>query len=55
VLCGKENAAWVCRIDLPPGKYLYQFVVDDDWINDPDNPVLANSGNGGLASVIEKR
>jgi dienelactone hydrolase len=55
VLCGKENAAWVCRIDLPAGKYLYQFVVDDNWINDPDNQVLANSGNGGLASVIEKR
>ena len=24
-------------------------------INDPNNPVLANSGNGGLASLIEKR
>jgi dienelactone hydrolase len=55
VLCGKENGAWVCRIDLPVGKFLYQFVVDDDWINDPDNRVLENSGNGGLASVIEKR
>ena len=55
VLCGRETAAWVCRIDLPAGKYLYQFVVDDDWINDPGNPSLADSGNGGLASVIEKR
>jgi hypothetical protein len=55
VLCGKVSAAWVCRIDLPAGKYLYQFVVDDDWINDPDNPSLADSGNGGLASLVEKR
>jgi dienelactone hydrolase len=55
VLCGRENTGWVCRIDLPAGKFLYQFVVDDNWINDPDNPVSANSGNGGLASVIEKR
>ena len=54
-LCGKEAGAWVCRIDLPVGKYLYQFVVDDDWINDPDNPLLEASGNGGVASVIIKR
>jgi dipeptidyl aminopeptidase/acylaminoacyl peptidase len=55
VLFGKEHGVWVCRIDLPTGTYLYQFVVDDEWINDPDNPKLEDSGNGGLASVIEKR
>ena len=55
VLCGKESGVWVCRIDLPPGKYLYQFVVDDEWINDPDNPVLEDSGNGSMASVIETK
>jgi dienelactone hydrolase len=54
VLCAKENGRWVCRVDLPAGKYLYQFVVDDEWITDPDNPVLEESGNGGVASVIVK-
>ena len=54
VLCGKEDARWACRIDLPAGKYLYQFVVDDEWITDPDNPVFENSGNGSVASVIVK-
>lgn len=54
LLCGKENARWVCRVDLPDGRYLYQFVVDDEWITDPDNPVLEDSGNGGVASVIVK-
>ena len=54
-LCGKASGAWVCRVDLPAGKYLYQFVVDDEWINDPDNPALEDSGNGGRASVIVKR
>jgi len=53
-LCGKENGRWVCRVDLPAGKYLYQFVVDEEWINDPDNPLLEDSGNGGTASVIVK-
>ena len=54
VLCGKENGRWVCRVDLPAGRYLYQFVVDDEWINDPDNPLLEDSGNGGPASVVVK-
>ena len=45
----------MCRVDLPAGKYLYQFVVDDEWINDPDNPQLEDSGNGGPASVIVKQ
>ncbi len=55
ILCGKQNVQWICRIDLPPGKYLYQFVVDDTWINDPRNPLLEDSGNGGDASVIVKQ
>jgi acetyl esterase/lipase len=54
-LCGKETGRWVCRVDLPAGHYLYQFVVDEVWINDPDNPLLEDSGNGGSASVIVKR
>jgi len=50
-----KNGGWVCRVDLPAGKYLYQFVVDDQWINDPDNPLIEDSGNGGMASVIMKK
>jgi pimeloyl-ACP methyl ester carboxylesterase len=54
VLCGKQGDRWVCRVDLPAGKYLYQFVVDDEWITDPDNPLLEDSGNGSVASVLVK-
>ena len=54
VLFGRENGKWICRVDLPPGKYLYQFVIDDAWINDPANPRVEDSGNGGNASVIVK-
>jgi hypothetical protein len=42
-------------VDLPAGKYLYQFVLDDEWVNDPGNPRLEDSGNGGPASVIVKK
>jgi dienelactone hydrolase len=55
VLCGHETGHWVCRVDLPAGKYLYQFVVDDEWITDPDNPIIEDSGNGSVASVIVTR
>ena len=55
LLFGKENGRWVCRVDLPAGKYLYQFVVDDEWILDPGNPVIEDSGNGSMASVVMKR
>ena len=54
VLCGQERDRWVCRVDLPAGRYLYQFVVDDEWITDPDNPSLEDSGNGSVASVLVK-
>ena len=54
LLCEKDDGRWVCRVDLPAGKYLYQFVVDDEWITDPDNPILEDSGNGGVASVLVK-
>lgn len=55
VLCGRDSSGWVCRIDLPAGKYLYQFVVDDEWITDPDNALVEDSGNGSVASVVVKR
>jgi hypothetical protein len=46
------------RLDLPrrPPRWqtLYQFVVDDEWITDPDNP-LVEATNGSAASVILKQ
>ena len=53
-LCGRVEDSWVCRIDLAPGKYLYKFVVDDDWILDPDNPIREDDGTGNTNSVIVK-
>ena len=28
---------WVISVRLQPGKCLYKFVVDNNWIRDPDN------------------
>jgi dienelactone hydrolase len=52
-LCGRDVAEWVCRIDLPAGKYYYQFVVDDDWILDPANP-SREAPDGNMSSVLLK-
>jgi dienelactone hydrolase len=48
----KENGAWICRINLPPGKYFYKFVVDREWIVDPANAEKADDGNGNINSVL---
>jgi hypothetical protein len=52
-LFAKEGDHWICRINLPPGKYLYKFVVDGSWIVDPDNPRIEDDGLGNLNSVRE--
>jgi hypothetical protein len=51
LLCGKEGDGWVCRIDLTPGKYTYKFVIDGDWILDPDNPSTEDDERGFTNSV----
>lgn len=48
----KEGDHWVCRIKLEPGKYLYKFIVDGDWITDPGNQVTEDDGNGNINSVL---
>jgi AMP-activated protein kinase-like protein len=52
VLCAKEPAEWVCRIDLAPGKYTYKFIIDGDWILDPDNPNTEDDERGFTNSVL---
>ncbi|MDQ1639194.1 MAG: hypothetical protein QOF62_2533 [Pyrinomonadaceae bacterium] len=51
-LCAKEGDRWVCRMKLEPGKYLYKFIVDGDWITDPDNRNTEDDGNGNINSVL---
>jgi hypothetical protein len=50
----KEGDAWVCRVDLPPGKTTYKLVVDGRWIVDPTNPKAEPDGKGNANSVVER-
>ncbi len=39
----KNGEEWVCRVHLAKGTYKYMFVVDGNWIPDPDNPLQDKS------------
>jgi hypothetical protein len=52
LLCGKEGDGWVCRIDSAPGKYTYKFIIDGDWILDPDNANTESDERGFENSVL---
>src|SRR5467141_93086 len=44
--CLKKADAWVCHVDLAPGKYTYKFLVDGIGLNDPTNSAAEDDGNG---------
>ncbi len=50
--CAREGDAWICRLDLAPGKYTYKFLVDGVGYNDPANPATEDDGQGHIDSVI---
>lgn len=37
---------------LPPGRYIYKFLVDGEWLDDPANPRKISDGHGGYNSVL---
>lgn len=50
----KEDGIWKCTLKLKPGKYEYQFVVNDtDWVVDPKSDKVVNNKYEGKNSVIE--
>lgn len=53
-LFAREGDAWVCHVDLPPGKHAYRIVVDGRMYLDPANPKIEDDGRGNVNSVVEK-
>lgn len=45
------DTAWFCDISLAPGKHLYKFVVDGEWVNDPENKQKEDDTYGAYNSV----
>lgn len=46
-----NNGYWKYRLPLPAGKHHYKFIVDGNWILDPDNSVKEYDGEGNINSV----
>ena len=39
-------------VDLVPGRYEYKYVVDGEWVADPENPEWVVNEHGTLNSVL---
>jgi len=48
----KVKNGWKFTVKLPHGKHHYKFIVDDNWIVDPRNPVKEYDNNGNINSVF---
>lgn len=50
----KENGVWKCTVSMKPGKYEYQFVVNEtDWVVDPKSDNSVKNKYEGMNSIIE--
>jgi 1,4-alpha-glucan branching enzyme len=48
----KDESAWKTTLWLPPGVYEYRFVVDGEWMSDPNSRGSAPNEFGGTNSVV---
>jgi chromosome partitioning protein len=48
----KKDGTWSKTIFLAPGTYQYRFLIDDDWVEDQNNPNQVDNSFGGKNSVI---
>jgi len=47
-----RNGTWHTALDLEPGQWLYKFVVDGQWVQDPATPDHDADGQGGQHSFV---
>lgn len=48
----REGDTWRLPLYLPDGTYAYKFIVDGNWITDPDNPIVRPDGSGNYNSYL---
>jgi hypothetical protein len=48
----KTETGWELPLYLREGTHAYKFIVDGNWITDPENPVTRPDGAGNLNSFI---
>lgn len=52
-LMRKTSTGWETQLDLPPGEYPYKFIVDGNWMLDPDNKLQQSDGNNNVNSLMK--
>jgi 1,4-alpha-glucan branching enzyme len=54
VACKKQkDGTYTVTVKLTPGTYEYKFIVDEEWVVDPDNPTWAMNHYGTFNSVAQ--
>ena len=46
------DGLWVKELSLPPGRYEYRFVVNGQWVDDPNAKETAPNPHGGMNAVL---
>jgi len=49
----KTDSVWKITLELKPGAYQYKFLVDGEWVNDPNNVRTVPNQFGSLNNVLE--
>jgi hypothetical protein len=48
----KEGDHWILHLDMNAGKHWYKFIVDGEWMVDPQNPLQEYDRDGYVNSVL---
>ncbi len=48
----KTDMGWTYKVWLSGGKHHYKFIIDNEWLVDPDNPVKEYDEYGNINSVV---
>ena len=49
----QKDGSYVCLATISPGTYEYKFIVDGEWMVDPDNGAWALNPYGAMNSVAK--
>ena len=50
----RTDSGWIAKVKLGAGKYWYKFIIDGNWMTDPDNQWKEDDGLGNTNSVFFK-
>jgi len=48
----QKDGSFVANVEVAPGSYEYKFIIDGNWLVDPDNSAWALNPYGTLNSVM---